>query len=77
MNQAEQKVLEQDIVPSAKVTLVGDPGHMIADFANEHAADLIVMGCRGLSDLKGLLLGSVSHKVFPFGELRLHVGEIR
>ena len=41
----------------------GDPaGHILAR-ADAAGADLIVMGTRGLSDLKGLLMGSVSHKV--------------
>ncbi len=31
--------------------------------AKEVEADTIVMGSRGLSDLKGLVVGSVSHKV--------------
>jgi nucleotide-binding universal stress UspA family protein len=50
----------------AKVTgLVedGDPAHRIVEVAGREGVDLIVMGRRGLGDLKGLLLGSVSHKV--------------
>jgi nucleotide-binding universal stress UspA family protein len=50
----------------AKVTgLVedGDPAHRIVETAGRENAELIVMGRRGLGDLKGLLLGSVSHKV--------------
>lgn len=42
------------------------PGHVaknIADTARELEADLIVMGSRGLSDVQGILLGSVTHKV--------------
>lgn len=35
----------------------------ILDQAKEAQADTIVMGARGLSDLKGLVVGSVSHKV--------------
>lgn len=41
----------------------GDPAGRIADYAERNGVDLIVLGSRGLGDLKGLLLGSVSHKV--------------
>ncbi len=41
----------------------GDPTHHIVKAAQDDGADVIVMGSRGLSDLKGLLVGSVSHKV--------------
>jgi nucleotide-binding universal stress UspA family protein len=47
------------------VTLLrsGDPTSQIADVASRSGIDLIVMGRRGLGNLSGLLLGSVSHKV--------------
>ena len=35
----------------------------IVETADEFGADLIVMGSRGLSDVQGILLGSVAHKV--------------
>ena len=41
----------------------GDPASQIAEAAQDGGVDLIVMGRRGLGDLGGLLLGSVSHKV--------------
>lgn len=41
----------------------GDPARRILESAERNGVDLIVMGTRGLSDLKGLFLGSVSHKV--------------
>lgn len=41
----------------------GDPAKQILKCAEGENADLIVIGSRGLSDLKGLLMGSVSHKV--------------
>ncbi len=41
----------------------GDPTRSILASAEAHGADMIVMGSRGLGDLQGLLLGSVSHKV--------------
>jgi nucleotide-binding universal stress UspA family protein len=41
----------------------GDPAEAILGRAKKEKADMIVLGSRGFGDLKGLLLGSVSHKV--------------
>ena len=43
--------------------LEGDPAEMINDTARVLKCDLIVMGSRGLSNIVGLTLGSVSTKV--------------
>ncbi len=43
--------------------LDGDPAKAILDAAKKAGADCIILGSRGLGGLKGLLLGSVSHKV--------------
>lgn len=41
----------------------GSPADSIVGAAKKEKADMIIMGSRGYSDIKGLLLGSVSHKV--------------
>lgn len=41
----------------------GDPAQRIIEIAAREKVDLIVTGRRGVGDLKGLLLGSVTHKV--------------
>lgn len=41
----------------------GHPARVICEVAKAENFDLIIMGSRGLSDFKGLLLGSVSHQV--------------
>ena len=41
----------------------GPPARTIVGFAKDKEADLIVLGSRGLGDIEGYLLGSVSHKV--------------
>lgn len=44
-------------------TVYGKAAQAIVDSALEHKADAIVMGSRGLSDVAGMVLGSVAHKV--------------
>ena len=41
----------------------GEPIHCILRVIEDEGIDLIVMGSRGLGNLEGLLVGSVSHKV--------------
>ena len=49
-------VVEMDYPPE-------EVGEAIIDIATNEAADLVVLGSRGLSEFKGILLGSISHKV--------------
>ncbi|MDR5867584.1 universal stress protein [Halomonas koreensis] len=49
----------------------GDPSQAILSAAEEHGVEAIVMGSRGLGDLKGLVVGSVSHKVSHGAECRV------
>lgn len=41
----------------------GPPARTIVNFAKDKDVNLIVLGSRGLGDVEGFLLGSVSHKV--------------
>lgn len=54
----ENKVQYLEIVRHA-----GNVGNEICKIAREEGCDLIVMGSRGLSDLEGLVMGSVAHRV--------------
>lgn len=49
--------------------LYGEPGQLIAQAASDYGCDLIIMGSRGMNDLKGLVLGSVSHHVLQYAEV--------
>ncbi|QOR38248.1 universal stress protein [Billgrantia diversa] len=46
----------------------GDPARTIVNEAKRRGVEAIVMGSRGLSDLRGLVVGSVSHKVSHVAE---------
>jgi nucleotide-binding universal stress UspA family protein len=54
---------ESNNVPVETFLKFGDYAQVIIDTASENNYDLIVMGSRGLSVFKELLLGSVSFKV--------------
>lgn len=43
--------------------LEGPPGNAICEVAQIESCDMIVMGSRGRSNLEGLILGSVAHRV--------------
>jgi nucleotide-binding universal stress UspA family protein len=55
--------LDESGVEYEVLILEGDPAEAINEAAQIEKCDLIVMGTRGLSELQGLALGSVSHKV--------------
>jgi nucleotide-binding universal stress UspA family protein len=44
-------------------TISGSPGYVLANLAKSEKYDLIVMGSHGHSDIAGLFLGHVTHKV--------------
>jgi len=55
--------LEDDGLIVGAVVVNGDPGVAISQYAQDNGFDLIILGSRGLSGVKGVVLGSVSHKV--------------
>lgn len=61
--QVEEHARKKGLDKVRKVVKPGQPARTIVDHAKQIGADLIVMGSRGLGDIEGLLLGSVSHKV--------------
>lgn len=46
-----------------RVVISGNPADTIVRYAEENGFDLIVMGSRGLSDIEGIFMGSVTHHV--------------
>ena len=48
--------------------LLGDPAEQLLDYARTQTVDLIVVGRRGLGQIRGLLIGSVSSKVNSLAE---------
>lgn len=55
-----RKVLKRDNITVTEAYRIGAPDEMIAQEADKLPADLIVMGSRGLTALKGLIMGSVT-----------------
>ena len=62
LKQAEMIFARQDVKYTLK-TIAGSPGYVLAELAKSKEYDLIIMGSHGHSDIAGLFLGSVTHKV--------------
>lgn len=50
-------------VQTEAIVRMGRPAEVIIEEAERLGVDAIVLGSRGMSDFKGLIVGSVSHKV--------------
>ena len=65
---AVQRAAGQGVKVGQGLVKRGPPARTIVQVAKELGADAIVLGSRGLGDLEGHLLGSVSHKVTSLAE---------
>lgn len=70
MKQSSEEMLKQagDLMAMEGVehkleSLPGSPGYVLTNLAKTKDYDLIIMGSHGHSDIAGLFLGSVTHKV--------------
>ena len=63
LDKAEIIVRDLGVKNLSKKVLRGDPAKAIVAFADEARADMIVIGSRGLGNVSGIFLGSVSKKV--------------
>ena len=61
-------LLQQQGLKSTTVLTRGDAATEIIEYANIHQLDLIVAGCRGLSEFKGWWMGSVSRKLVHYSK---------
>lgn len=58
-----KKIFDEKNIPVKTVIEKGDPSTVINLYVNKNAIDIIIMGTRGLTSLKGMVLGSVSQKL--------------
>ena len=69
LSEAEERAVKKGAV-NVKTSLEhGDPATVILRYAKRRKVDLIVLGTRGLSQMKGVLMGSVSRKVTNLSEI--------
>lgn len=62
-NEAASRARERGLSKIETRVAEGSPAHEIVTMAEQAEVDMLFIGSRGVSDLKGLFLGSVSHKV--------------
>ena len=73
LSTARDHVLAQDVQDVKCSIEHGDATKGILEVARREGVDTIVMGTRGLSDIQGIVLGSVAHKVAHGADCRVVV----
>ena len=68
-----RRILERAGLAYEHASPVGDAGEEITRLADKHDADLVVMGSRGQTGLKSLLLGSVARRVLALSKVPVTV----
>jgi nucleotide-binding universal stress UspA family protein len=63
INKELQNISKQENIEIDFVYLQGNPAKLIVEFAQNNHIDLLVIGCRGHSNLWGNSLGQVADKV--------------
>ena len=63
LDDAKEKATEAGVKTVDTILTDGDAANQILRAIDERDADCVVLGSRGLSDMRALFLGSVSHKV--------------
>ena len=67
-SQAAGRAAAKGVKKISRLVQDGDPAQEILKLAQNISADLIVLGSRGLGTIRGLFMGSVSHKVTNLSE---------
>lgn len=63
VSESEERARKKGIKPVRATVHKGNPAKVIVDVADVEGIDTIVMGTHGLGDIRGLVMGSVAHKV--------------
>jgi nucleotide-binding universal stress UspA family protein len=63
LDEAKLDAEEAGVTSVETILAEGDPANRILQAVEERGVDCVIMGSRGLSDVRAMILGSVSHKV--------------
>lgn len=72
LQKLEESIEQNNLNIITKVLIAEDkdnPGEKVCSYAKENGMEMIVVGSRGLGNVKGLFLGSVSNNIIQHAEI--------
>ncbi len=67
--------LDRSTANVTRETLSGNPADALVEYAAQVGANMIVVGSRGMSSFKSLILGSTSHRVLHLAPCDVHIAK--